>query len=184
MALSTTGYADLLFSKLSKRYPNGYKLREFCDAVGFGVVTETLSLTGIIASPSNTPSSTGVGILTFSAEVIAGLIEDKCFELWKSKGPELHWFCRAIGDTTVEHFALANLASDTNGTSKFPSFSGAISPMANLIEGYPEWAGRSFWIRMCTAIAYGICTEVAANGTSTLSGASIPPPGSGVVVIS
>jgi hypothetical protein len=184
MSLSTTGYADLLYSKLHVKYPNGYKLREFCDAVGFGVVTETVSLTGIILSPSESPSSSGVGIVSFSATNIATLIDNKCFDLWKSRGPELYTFCLAIGETTVEHFALANLTSDTNGTATFPAFSGAIGAMANLIEEFPEWAGRSFWIRMCTAIAYGICTEVAANGTGTLTGATLPPPGGGVVAIS
>jgi hypothetical protein len=184
MSLNETVYANLLYSKLQPRYPRGYKLKEFCDAVGHGVVTETLALTGIIASPSNTPFSSGVGIVSFSAEVIASLIEQKCFELWGSKGPELHRFCLAIGETTVEHFAIANLTSDTNGTAHYPAFTGGISPMANLIEAYPSWAGRPMWIRMCTAIAYGVCTEVAANATSTLSGASLPPPGGGVVVIS
>ena len=184
MSLSVGVYSALLYSKLKDKYPGAYKLEEFCHAVGFGVVTETVSLVGTIVSPSNTPSSSGVGILTFSAETIATLIEQKCFDLWKSKGPELHTFCLAIGETTVEHFALANLTSDTNGTSSFPAFSGAIDAMANLIQENPEWAGRPHWIQMCTAIAYGICTEVAANGTGTLTGASLPPPGGGVVAIS
>ena len=183
MALSESVYSNILYGKLTK-YHRGYLLKEFCDAVGHGVVGQTILQTGQIASPVNNPVSSGVGIVTISATNIADIIYATCQALWGSRGPALYDFCLAIGQTTVEHYAVASLTSDANGTSQYPSFAGAISPMANLIEGYPRWAGRPYWIRMCTAIATGICSETAANGTSTLSGASIPPPGSGVVVIS
>lgn len=183
MALSESVYSNILYGKLHAQWPNGYYLKEFCDAVGHGVVGQTILQTGIINSPDKTPFSSGVGILTISATNIADIIYATCQTLWGSKGPALYSFCLAIGETTVEHFAIANLTSDTNGTSTFPSFAGAISPMANKIQEYPRWAGRSYWIRMCTAIATGVCTEVFSNGTGTLSGATNPPTGSGVVTI-
>lgn len=183
MALSENVYSALLYSKLQPKYPNGYRLKEFCDAVGHGAVNQAILQTGIINSPSNTPFSSGVGILTISATNIADIIYATCQALWGSYGPQLYTFCLAIGETTVEHYALANLTSDTNGTATFPSFAGAISPMAALIEQHPSWAGRPFWIKMCTAIATGICSETAANGTGILTGASLPPPGGGVVAI-
>lgn len=188
MALSESVYARLLEQKIRAlkfrgRAVGGYYLAELCDAIGYGVVTETKALTGIIGSPSNTPSSSGVGILTISATNIADIIYTTCGMLWGTKGPLLYPICLAIGETTVEHFALANLSSDTNGTAHFPSFGGAISPMAGLIEGHPRWAGRPYWIKMCTAIATGVCSEVAANGTGTLTGATLPPPGGGIVAI-
>lgn len=184
MALSESVYSNLLYTKLHAQWPNGYYLKEFCDAVGHGVVGQTILQTGQIAGPVNLGPSSGVGIVTISATNIANIIYTTCEYLWGSKGPALYSFCLAIGETTVEHFATANLSSDANGTSHFPSFAGAINAMANKIEEYPHWAGRSYWIRMCTAIATGVCSEVAANGTGTLSGASAPPPGSGVVAIS
>lgn len=190
MSLSASVYSALLEFKIRElRFRNrnvgGRYLSEFCRAVGTGVVTETKILTGQIVSPSQSGSSSGIGILTIDAGRIADRIRDKVLELWqRSRGGELLYpFCLAIGETTVEHFALAQLTSDANGTAHFPAFIPAIPTMAELIRQQPFWAGRPYWIHMCTAIATGICEEVANNGTGTLTGATNPPTGSGVVDI-
>ena len=95
----------------------------------------------------------------------------------------LQQFCQAIGEATQEHFALATLSSDTNGTAQFTSFLGAITSMKGLIvAAAPVFVG-SKWPDFAEAIAFGICTEIGNNGIGSLSGAVTPGSGSGVVTI-
>lgn len=188
MGLSIPTYASLIQSNLNaKSYQghnfNGSQLPTFALAVATGVITTSLSLKGIINSPSGTGSSSGVGI-TFSGTNISADIRTAAIGLFGQEGPALKDFCDAIGNATQTHFAQAALSSDTNGTAKFPAFSGAITTMATAIQNAaPAFVG-SQWPNFALAIATGICQEIGSNGTGSLSGALGSGAGGGVVNIS
>lgn len=189
MALSPDVYAATLLAKLKAQSYNGHAFNgammpDFCKAVGVGVVTTTITVTGVIAGPANSGSSSGVGISGFSATAIAGLIQSTAKALFGSEGPALYQFCKAVGDATVEHFALATLSSDANGSAQFPSFAGKIAPMASAIQAAAPHFKGALWPAFTTAIATGICTTVAGSGMGSLSGAAGPTPGGGSVVVS
>lgn len=186
--LSIPVYAALIQSNIqAKSYMghnyNGSMLPVFATAVATGVINTSIALTGIISSGTNVGSSTGVGIM-FSGTNVASDIKTAAVSLFGSEGPALKDFCDAMGAATQTHFAIADLASDTNGTSLFPSFSGAISTMtAAIVAAAPQFVG-SQWPNFAKAIATGICQEIGANGTGTLSGAVGTGTGGGVVTIS
>lgn len=189
MGLSISGYDSLLKSKLQAQSYNGHffngaKLPEFTLAVATGVINTSLGLTGQINSPANIGSSSGVGI-TISDFNISNQIKIECVAAFGQEGPVLQQFTDAVGEATQEHFALAALTSDTNGSAIFPAFLGVKSAMATAIENAaPTFAG-TFWPDFCQAIANGICDEIGNNGTGTLSGATgTPGAGGGVVNIS
>ncbi|NDC22542.1 MAG: hypothetical protein EBZ49_00205 [Proteobacteria bacterium] len=189
MALSPDIYSATLLSKLKAQSYNGHAFNgammpDFCKAVGVGVVTTTLTVKGVIGGPAGAGNASGVGITGFSASAIAALIQSTAKALFGSEGPCLYQFCKAVGDATVEHFALATLTSDANGTAKFPSFAGKISPMASAIQAAAPHFKGALWPAFTTAIATGICTIVGGSGKGSLSGASGPSPGGGSVVVS
>ena len=188
MALSVGGYDTLLKSKLQAQsfnghFFNGALLPVFTLAVATGVVTTSLTATGIIASPDKIGISSGTGI-SFGSAPISAQIKSECIAAFGQEGPVLQQFTDAIAQATQEHFALASLTSDTNGAATFSSFSGLKAPMAAAIQAAaPSFVG-TFWPAFCTAIANGICDEISSNGTGTLSGAVGDGVGAGVVIIS
>lgn len=188
MALSVPVYDSLLKSKLQAQSFNGHsfngaKLGEFTLAVAIGVVNTSLTVTGIINTPVNIGSSTGVGI-TFSDVSISAQIRSECIAAFGQEGPVLAQFTDAIAQATKEHFALADLSSDANGDAEFPDFSGVKSAMASAIQAAAPTFVGTFWPAFCTAIANGICDEIANNGAGTLAGATGDGTGSGNVTIS
>lgn len=186
--LSIPAYTALIVSDLqSKSYMghffNGSMLPVFAMAVATGVVNTSITLTGAISGGTNIGTSSGVGIM-FSGSNVSQGIRTAAVALFGGEGAALKDFCDALGDATQTHFLAATLASDTNGTAHFPSFSGAISSMtAAIIAAAPSFNG-SQWPNFAKAIATGICQEIGSNGTGTLSGATGTGTGSGVVTIS
>lgn len=186
--LSIPVYAALIQSDIqAKSYMghnyNGSMLPIFTTAVATGVINTAITLTGTIAGGSNVGSSSGVGII-ISAANVSSYIRTAAIALFGSEGAALKDFCDAMGAATQTHFAVAALASDTNGTAQFPSFSGAINMMtAAIIAAAPQFTG-SQWPNFAKAIATGICQETGTNGTGTLSGAAGTGTGGGVVTIS
>lgn len=186
--LSIPVYAALIQTKLQAKsymghFFNGSMLPVFTLAVATGVVNTALTLTGTIASKSNIGTSSGVGIM-FSDANVSSNIRTAAISLFGSEGAALKDFCDALGDATKTHFAIATLASDTNGSAMFSSFSGAINAMTSaIIAAAPSFTGPQ-WPNFARAIATGICQEIGSNGTGTLSGAAGTGTGSGVVTIS
>lgn len=188
MALSVAGYNALLIGKLQAQsfnghFFNGTLLPVFTLAVATGVVTTSLTATGVIASPDKVGASTGVGI-SFGDAPISAQIKSECIAAFGQEGPVLQQFTDAIAQATVEHFATADLASDTNGDAAFPAFSGLKAPMAAAIQAAAPTFSGTFWPAFCVAIANGICDEIANNGAGTLAGAVGDGVGAGIVTIS
>jgi hypothetical protein len=188
MALSVAGYDALLKSKLQAQsfnghFFNGTLLPVFTLAVATGVVTVSLTATGTISSPAAVGASTGTG-MDFGDGPISAQIKAECIAAFGQEGPVLQQFTDAIGQATVEHFALASLTSDTNGAAEFPVFSGLKAPMAAAIQAAAPTFTGTFWPAFCVAIANGICDEIANNGVGTLSGATGSGTGAGIVTIS
>jgi len=187
MSLSIPTYAALIQSNLnSKSYMghhfNGTMLPVFALAIATGVINISVTLTGLISGGTNIGTSTGTGIF-FSDSNVSSDIRTAAISLFGREGPALKDFCDAIGAATQTHFTAANLSSNTNGTAHFPSFSGAINSMtAAIVAAAPQFTG-SQWPHFARAIATGICQEIGSNGTGTLTGASGPGTGSGVVTI-
>lgn len=186
MALSISGLAGLLQTKLQAQQYNGHSfngtmLGPFCLAVATGVVTISQATTGIIASPSLVGASSGTGIF-FSGSGVASIIKSTAIPLFGQEGPALQQFCTAIGEAVEEHFQQASLSSDTNGSANFPAFTGQISAMAGLITSSAPFTGVH-WPNFALAIATGVCQEIGANGTGSLSGAAAPGAGGGTVTI-
>lgn len=187
MSLSIPTYTSLIVTTLqSKSYQghnfNGSMLPTFALAVATGVITTTLTLTGIIASPTGSGSSTGNGIF-FSGTNISADIRAEATALFGQEGPALKDFCDALGQATQTHFTQAFLTSDSDGPATFPSFLGAISAMSLAIQNAAPSFQGSQWPNFALAIATGICQEIGSNGTGTLSGAGGSGSGTGVVTI-
>lgn len=194
MALNPLVYSGILETALATTpitvgittYPGfvGLSLPIFCTAIGTGIIGTTLTLQGQIATPTGTGVSTGIGI-TFSGTNIATNIVNKAKMLFNTTGgPALQPLATVIG-TTLQSYLVSNtvLTSDADGTAHFTSFTSAINTMASAIQSATVFTGPQ-WAHMCTAIAYGICTEIGANGSGTLLGATGPGTGTGVVIIS
>lgn len=185
--LNIGAYSALLEAKIKSKsyngfYYNGSMLPIFTLAVATGVVNTSLSLKGIISAPLLVGPSTGI-VINFSDSNISQTIRTTAISLFNSEGAALKDFCDAIGDATKTHFLLTSLTSDTNGSAKFPAFSGAINQMtAAIIAAAPQFKG-SQWPNFARAIATGICQEIGSNGSGTLIGASGTGTGSGIVNI-
>jgi len=163
----------------------GPMLPVFTLAVSTGIVTTSIGLTGQVTTPVLVGVSAGVGIIGISSSNIATTIVDTGKTLFGTDGgSELRNFADAIGSVTVSQFALATLASDTNGSATFSSFSGAIDSMRDaIVAAAPGFTGPQ-WENFAEAIATGVCTEIGAAGTGVLAGAAAPGAGSGTVIIS
>lgn len=171
MSLSVSAFASDLQGRLGARGYSGSKLGDFCTAVATGVVNTALGLQGLIATGANTGVSAGTGI-TITGSNISATIKAQALGQWPG-GVALQPFCDDLGATCQAQFALATLASTTNGTATFASFSGAVSSMATAIKNAASFTGAE-WQHFCTAIATGVCQEVGAHGTGTLTGAGGP----------
>ena len=185
--LNIQAYTALILADIeAKSYQghnyNGIMLPVFALAVATGVVTTSLTLIGTISAPALIGPSTGVGIV-FSGANVSAIIRTTAIGLFGQEGPALKDFCDALGLATQTHFALASLASDTNGSAIFPSFSAAVAVMAAAITAAaPTFVGIQ-WPNFAMAIATGICQEIGANGMGVLSGAAGTGTGTGIVTI-
>lgn len=180
--MSASNFSSNLQSAFATKGFTGPKLLDFCNAVGQGVVSIAISLTGQISTPAGIGVSSGSGISVPGSD-IGDLIKTTIMGLFGSSGPNLADITDAIGEATETELGNASLSSDTNGSATFSSFSGAISSMENAIETANSFAGGQ-WPNMCLGIATGICNKTASDGAGSLSGASGTGAGSGSVVIS
>lgn len=184
MALIPTVYSAALLVALGTQGYNGSKLSDLCTAIGTGVIGTILGETGSIATPVLSGVSAGIGI-TVSGTNIGSKIRTTAKSLFGNReGTELLHFADIIGNITASQLALATLTSDANGTAAYSNFLNDIDAMASAIQNAaPSFTGPE-WPHFCTAIATGICKEIGNNGSSLLSGALVPPAGTGTVIIS